>query len=133
MALLLQGTTMKFNTVVLFAVLALPVAAHAEWVSLGKNVSGSEFFIDWKTLKSGQKPRAWFMTDFGDKSDGIGSERALQEADCRDDKVRRLQTTEYSDGMGGGQTLGTTESTKWVYAAPGTMLEVVLNALCQKK
>ena len=124
---------MKFKTLILFAALVLPAAAHAEWVSLGKNVSGSEFFIDWKTHRGGQRPRAWFMTDFGDKSDGIGSERALQEADCREGKVRRLQTTEYSGDMGGGQTLGTNESTKWIYAAPGTMLETVMNALCQKK
>ena len=124
---------MKFTTAILLAALVLPGAVHAEWVSLGQNVSGSEFFIDWKTHKGGQKPRAWFMTDFGDKSDGIGSERVLQEADCREGKVRRIQTTEYRDGMGAGQTLGTTENTKWVYAGPGTMLEVVLNALCQKK
>lgn len=133
MALPERKTLMNLKTLILLAALTLPAVAHAEWVSLGKNVSDSEFFIDWKTHKGGQKPRAWFMTDFGDKSDGIGSERALQEADCREGKVRRLQTTEYSDGMGGGRTLGTTENTKWVYAAPGTMLETVLNALCQKR
>lgn len=126
---------MKTVTIFLFAMLsavATPAAA-AEWTFIGKNSGGDQYFIDLATLKKGARPRAWFMTNYAERTElGDLSDKILREADCGAEKTRFLASRFYTEPMGGGIPSGTNDKPReWTYVTPGGVDEEIFRILCR--
>lgn len=129
---------MRLTIFMLSVVLSMTSApALAEWSFLDKAAGGSEWFIDFATIKKGKTTRAWILNNYSkdEKSgDMSASALALHEANCGEEQTRRLTIIFYSGSFGAGSvTSQDNKPGEWKYPAPGTILEDVLKALCGKR
>ena len=119
---------------VLFCLLALVTTpAWADWVAVGKSVSGNITYIDPASIqKTGAIIQVWEFTDL--KQRGANEEmskRYLSEYDCKDRRSRILSISGYSEAMLRGKTLySDTSNQEWDYVAPDTLLEDILDRVC---
>lgn len=114
-------------------------AAHADWVFLTQSAAGDRFYVDPDTRKAGEFPRVWIMGNYvspvvvGMKKETIRSGKDLQEADCSEGKLRSLSLIAYGSSGGMGEVVQTENDPKsWIYAAPGSINEVIFRYLCEK-
>lgn len=111
----------------------------AEWSSIGKTVAGSHY-LDWDTLRIiGNEHRVWALQNYESTQNMAGYELlsaiTLYAIDCREERIRILQSTGYSDYDGRGETaLKTTPpgGSEWTYATPGSISATIVRTVCRK-
>lgn len=116
----------------LMCLAAVATPAAAEWTPIGENTGGDQYFIDLATLKKGTRPRAWFMTNYPERSkNGVISNTALREVDCREEKIRILAGRLYTEPMGRGTLSGSFDQPgEWGYVTPNTMEAAIARIMC---
>lgn len=87
------------------------------------------FFYDSKTLIKSDFPRVCTLNNL----DTGESYKSLQEADCKNKKVRFLSMYLYPLPFGEGKsTFFKTSPTEWTYPVPDTASDAILEILCTK-
>ncbi len=62
------------------------------------------------------------------------SSRNLDEINCKERKIRKLQIAVFSQHYLEGNTLGTLiEPSQWLYVEPGSVQETLMNLVCGEK
>lgn len=119
-----------FATLIILSLVNKPAAA--EWTSVGRSVGGAELLIDFTTLRSGVRPRAWFMWKYPEGTrHGAGSTVILREANCSEGTLRSLSKLYYTEPDGKGEPFQkSNQPEEWEHVPPGTMAEMVLNTIC---
>jgi hypothetical protein len=119
---------------VLLLLLALPVGAQ-NWVRMAGS-SNADIYLDATSVRvDAHMRRAWLMYDFVEPlKSGTRSIVAIAEFDCKEARSRALQSTSYRGVMGTGKVVvSDNEPDLWSFIAPGTNMEVILNAICPSK
>jgi hypothetical protein len=117
----------------LMSLSAVTTPAAAEWTPIGENTRGTRYFIDLATFKKGARPRAWFLTNYSERTKGGDlSDKSLREADCREERIRILADRYYTEPMGEGPLrVAYDHPGEWIYVTPKSMDEEMLRILCR--
>lgn len=116
----------------------LPVLAN--WEKVTENDNGSEFLVDFKTLrKDGNRVKFWRVLNYSDavKVNGqdVLSLRSRTEVDCKEETSRLLTITAFSQRNARGEDFGTHTfsevDTKWLHIPPTSAMWTVFNAVCK--
>jgi class 3 adenylate cyclase len=122
----------------------VPLPAHPTWEYVG-SVDGDTIWVAWATFSaSGDVRRVWAILDLkvavrpdgnrtGDPRGGVRSALQLIEFDCKGQRERTLQQTWFagplaSEGVVAG---GKGNPDWWEHWAPGTIDDLLLQAVCQ--
>ena len=122
----MQKTAITVITVV------LSFSAGAEWTYIAGTDEYS-VYIDFATIKQTSNGYgAWTLHNYTPPvKDGVLSLVGLNEFDCKEEKVRSLQGTQYSGPMGRGAAFGGFNTTsEWNYVSPGSIGEQKLREAC---
>ncbi|WP_457354379.1 surface-adhesin E family protein [Roseateles sp. P5_D6] len=106
--------------------------AWADWEPIAANDEAIHF-LDLQTVKTtGQIRRVWVLIDMKTPVVGRGnSQRSLAEYDCREERWRYLQSSDFSGQMGEGTILvDSSQPTAWRPVAPGTVGAAAIKLLC---
>ena len=123
---------------VLVMLVNLPVLAN--WEKVTENDSGSEFLVDFQTLrKDGNRVKFWRVLNYSKavKLNGqdVLSFRSRTEVDCKEETYRFLTITAYSQRNARGEDFGTHTysefDSKWEHVPPTSAMWTVLNAVCK--
>jgi hypothetical protein len=118
-----------------------------DWRPLSIDDSGNVTYLQTQPpRKKGDHRFAWVLLNFKFsntpsqserrlQSLGAKSQKALYEFDCKNERVRIVSLTIYSDSMGLGRVLefGSTESPKWQFAPPDSVGSIFLNEVCNRQ
>ena len=124
---------MHKKTITALAISLIATTAQAEWSYLTSGDT-DRFYIDYSTIKKTRHGvRAWMMQEYmGGRA--ILSSRDLVEFDCKEERSRILSTTKFAGPMAtGALVVSYSGSGPWDYAAPGTVGEAKLQAVCKHK
>jgi len=113
--------------------------AHADWVEIGKNESGT-FFVHADSIeKTGEMVKMWYLIDFkknqvDSSTRSFRSTKDQSEYDCKEQRTRTLFYNNYADQMGTGKIIFTMKDPfKWRSAVAGSISETLLKIACGKK
>jgi hypothetical protein len=108
--------------------------ARADWVKWGENDQFTYYTDDAQTQAFGDLRRIIEMQDRKTQdSDGMMSQRAVNEYDCRTRRQRVVSAMTYSGRMGTGKVLSQSKApSNWYAVTPGTAGEAVLKFACGK-
>ena len=119
-------------TVLFLTVLSTPV--FADWTTVGKNVDGTTFYVDFERIKKHDgHVYYWFLTDFlKPTKTGDLSSKTYNQGDCKLFRFKTLSYSFHKEPMGGG-TGDVQESVKkgWKYSPPDSSGETILKTVCQ--
>lgn len=123
---------------ILTLILGLPTAnaMAADWRLVDYTDDGGKHFVDAGSIRiNGSMRRVWARTNYGTaRKDGTQSSRNLWELDCREGRLRIMQSAWFSMPDNKGSSFGTTGgASEWTYAAPSTVGESILKFGCAKK
>ena len=124
----------KALTVLSLITVAFASPVFAEWIKVGKNVSGDTWYIDHDTVKENNGyVYHWELQDrLKPNKYGDLSVKVLSEADCDiPRKYRYLSQLYYTQPMASGSTSTTNNDTsEWKYPSPNSVGEAMINAAC---
>ena len=115
-------------------------SAWAGWEVVDSGGSEATFFTRYwdpaTVRKTADGRRAWVMNAYEQIQTQSGraylSQKILFEYDCRGERYRMLQWTEYSGPMGGGQDVARgDEPDRWKVVSPDSIGEAQLQAVCK--
>ena len=122
---------------------------RAEWIMVGENkILGLTAYADpdtetapkngKKEKKNGDKLKMWKIYDYKTAQEASGykfmSAKFQNEYDCKEEKIRFLANTTFSENMGVGEVVFTnTDAGKWLPASPGSIDEAMWKFACRKK
>ena len=122
---------------------------RAEWIMVGENkILGLTAYADpdtetapkngKKEKKNGDKLKMWKIYDYKTAQKASGykfmSAKFQNEYDCKEEKIRFLANTTFSENMGVGEVVFTnTDAGKWLPASPGSIDEAMWKFACRKK
>lgn len=124
---------MKRAILAVCAVLAALPAMATNWVNITES-SSTVMFHDTHSIKiDGENRRVW---ELGDRkvsgTNGARSDRTLVEYDCKEARIRFLQTTDFRGQMATGAIISmSTQPQPWAYVAPGTTGDELFKAACK--
>lgn len=107
----------------------------AEWEKVDQNIDGTEFYLDFDTMrKHSGYIYIWSVDNYLKPNDGIMSEKLYNEIDCKEFKVRYLTGSFHAQPMGEGPAanLKMTGLNEWESYAPGSSGEHILKVVCSK-
>jgi len=113
-------------------------SAMAEWVRIVKTTyNETTIYADPTTIrKSGNKVKMWHLWDYliAQEVDSKPhmSVRIQNEYDCKEETVRQIFATSFSDNMAGGHTINRQGGKKWEPVAPRTFGEILWKFACGK-
>jgi len=110
-------------------------SAGPNWVLVGEGTNGSKRYVDPSTIKrDGNLRRNWEYIDYASRGSTESlSARAFVETDCREERRRIIEVTEFSESMLQGRILGTERGDgSWIQSAPGTFAETVMRYVCAR-
>lgn len=116
--------------------LSFSINGYCEWKVIDSDKDGSGY-IDPSTIKKSLNlVKVWEMIDYKtlQKNNGFTYKSlvSLREYDCKDDRVRGLSITYFSDSMGNGKPVNQdNQTTEWVYLPPGSLGITKLKGLCK--
>jgi hypothetical protein len=114
--------------------LSLAVPARAEWTRVGET-DDAFVYVDMDTVRrEGDLGRLWQVHELKKKAeDGASSRRALTQYDCKDERVRVLQSSRHSAPKATGTTVRTFSGpSAWEYIAPNTMAMHLMQLVCKR-
>lgn len=113
--------------------------AMAEWVAVGESEKATVYANPATIRKDEHKVKLWFMYDLK-KAEGDGGIKILStkiqfEFNCKEETIRRLATTSYSDNMGNGDVVPIPDIPDVIPkpVVPDSSGEFMLNYACVKK
>ncbi len=118
---------MKKNNLILFCLFLVPSFAYAEWTVYSRP-DDMTFYYDKSTIKTdGQYKRVWALIDF--KEAKVNAAKKAYKSvttywmlDCKQDRHKLLQLTQYSENMARGGVINTvTTPGDWEYVEPQTI------------
>jgi hypothetical protein len=119
-----------------FLLIFISSSAWTGWVPIANSDSGdTEFYVDPATIrKEGVLRKFWKMVNLKNRNkNGDISFRFRDELDCKEEKFRNLNITTFSEKMLSGEITNNFNTIgKWVYIAPGTLDEAVMEYVCRK-
>lgn len=107
---------------------------YAEWSFVVDTSRGDTFYADFDRLrKSNGFVYFWSLADFksGKQKDGFLSAKSYFQGDCKAFRMKQLSSTNHRLPM--GKDLGNTftfEKPEWIYPNPSSVLEAVLEKVC---
>jgi len=110
--------------------LTFSTTVYSNWTFVTKNDRGTEFSIDYSTLKviNGYK-RVWLLMSH---PDGF-SMKNLNEFDCNQQKYRTISRVSYSEKNGFGEILNSSNKvSEWDYPVPGSVSQTIFKNICKK-
>ena len=122
------GITLFFST------LMFASPAYADWKSVGENVVGTTYYVDFDRIRTnGGYVYWWELSDFLEPNKyGYLSFKVYHKGDCELFRYKRLSFIHYKQPM--GERLGNTDSTpdtEWTYPSPNSMGEYTLKRVCE--
>jgi len=124
--------------VLMASLAAMSSGAMAAWVEVGSNEI-TTIYVDQATIqRDGKLAKMWHLTDFKRVKKDIGepymSMKDQYEYDCKEEKMRRRASIQYSKNMGDGKKVyNDSYTTKWKPVPPDSGLEVLWKFACIKK
>lgn len=115
-------------------------SAMAEWSVLSQDDSGIGItvYVDLATIrKSGDKIKMWGLTDYKSAMESAEgrylSKKSRWEYDCKEEQMRLLAMSTYSENMGSGKILFLGSALLvWDPVVPGSIEEKFWRAACDK-
>lgn len=124
-------------------------SAMAEWVNAGTGTDGTNVYANPSTIrKKGNKVKLWAMFDYKTPNTAntyppstYQSAKLQYEFDCEEEQYTTNAFYDYSENMGGGKVVFSSEMVvkmsvgviHWVPVMPDTLDNVLLNYACKKK
>jgi hypothetical protein len=117
----------KTTAFLVLALVATPAAA-SDWRDVGKNTSGSQYWIDASSkTRSAEGIVVWVKVNYGTPGpNGTSSYKAHREIRCAGKSFRDLETT-YFKGTDVNSRSGVEE---WRNASPDSIAEAVVDKAC---
>ena len=117
------------------ALIFLSEGANAQWTLVTENQALDLFYLDWNTLKRIDGNRQiWMIQDHKTSNkNGVVSNLALTEFDCKGQRFRFKRIIAYPDHLGNGKALGTVTPDEWMEMPPGTSIDGIARLVCSKK
>ena len=110
-------------------------AAGARWEHLDVGNPEAIYFVSPSSVRQiGEFRRAWIMLAIASRSSDsqVRSIRSLEEIDCLNVRSRTLDSSRFTGAFGSGRVLSSQDREKdWRYAAPGTVGEGLVKAICE--
>jgi hypothetical protein len=119
------------------SLVATVTLAQPQWVLVVTATDGDKTYADPSTKRrTGNVVRIWELKDLKKPNviDGKThySDRTYYQYDCSEGTRQYLQSAGFSGKMGTGELIGSTsEPSKKLFVAPGTVAEVLLNHACK--
>lgn len=114
--------------------------ALGEWVYVNESEDGRVFFIDNKSIKKeGAIRRYWVLVNTTAQApgpDGVMSVKAVNEIDCKKEKIRVLQESWWSKNDAKGENLTPNPynlDQSWAFIAPDSAVVQQMILLCKRK
>ncbi len=125
---------MKKLLILLFSLFLLSSpSVFADWKYIGYSTGGSEWYIDYQTVKKNNGYYNFYiLTDLIEPDkDGDLSYAAYRKVDCKESRYMILSEFYYSKNMGKGKlTKNPNKNPEWNYPPPGSMNQTVIRTLC---
>ena len=125
------------KTVLMLLLAAMSTGAMAEWVPVGGGGDLDGFADPSTRRKNGNNVNMWALSNFK-VPQKVGSAKyrsykELEEYDCAGMRTRNLSITLYSEPMGKGNVVFTSDSPEnWIHVTPDTVGEVFWEVACGK-
>ena len=115
--------------------------AHAEWVSLGENPSGTTVYVNPDTIRrKGERVKMWVQYDYKTiQTVAVAgfpylSQRTQQQFDCVDGRYRFRSSVEFSGNMGRGESVKSeSHEGKWHPVSPNSVSEDLWKYACRRR
>lgn len=121
------------KTLIILSLLFISFTANAEFTSLGKNSKGTEYLIDYGSIrKNGQFVKVWTYIIPGYQSKGveIASSKTQDEFDCKNELRRTLYIIIYSDIAAQNIVKQFKHDGEWSPILPGSAEDGIAKLLC---
>lgn len=121
---------------ILITLLMFSSTSYAEWAAVSKSSNGDTYYIDFDRIRAVDGyTYFWQMGDLVKPLKGWGffSTKVYGQGDCKLFRYKHLSYIFYKEPMGGGDFVIHTpkgEDENWVYPAPDSSDERILNAVC---
>ena len=110
--------------------------SYAEWTKMGKNIIGDNVYVDFDRIrKVDGYVYYWQLGDLlKPNSGGEYSGKVYIQGDCKLFRLKVLSVNFYTQQMGKGKPSETpnTPDKEWRYPVPETVMETVLNKVCNR-
>ena len=105
--------------------------SNAEWTGVVKS-GVTIFYVDFDRIRNNSgEIYYWRLNDYGFRtSEGNLSSKAYIQADCKVFKEKELNISFHEYKMGGGLGKNIESEGRWVYPAPDTPHETILQSVC---
>ena len=129
-------TKQIFISLLLFSAATYSSSSLAGWENVGENISGDNYYIDFKKIKKNNGyVYYWVLRDYlkPDKWNDMSS-KTLYEADCNTPiKDRKIYSTYHVQPMGNGKpSTISPDKSDWYYPSPDSMAEFMLETVCDR-
>ena len=106
--------------------------SYAKWTKVGQSVIGNSHYVDFESItKHGGYVYFWDMLNYLKPSNGLLSIKEYKEGDCKLLRYKSLSMSFHKAPMGGGTGEPyNIEDSKWIYATPNSMSEIILKTIC---
>ena len=118
-----------------FSTLMIASPAYADWESVGENVVGTTYYVDFDRIRTnGGYVYWWDLSDYLKPSEyGTLSVKSYTQGDCEMFRIKRLSLVYHKQPMGEGSgNTDSTPDTEWRYPSPNSVDEIVLNQVCRR-
>ena len=136
----MKNISLKFTDkfIVLLILGCTGISSHAKWTAITVAPSESHitfYNVDWKTLKKeGENRKIWLlMNRKGENIPGAISGKIYYEFDCKQRRLRALQSNFFSKSYGEGNVVESLGKQEWSEFIPQTSMEDVADAVCKRK
>lgn len=122
------------KTILMMLLAVLSTNAAAEWVEVGGNEAITTYADPATISKAGDMVRMWSLGDRKTPHDRYMSFREQYEYDCKEERVRRLDTFFHSGNMGAGAVVyANSDPLNWRPVGPGTVAGSLWIFACSKR
>ena len=128
------------KTVLFILLAAVSNGLRAEWVKINTKDNLTTYVDPTSISKTENIARMSGIVDLKEaKKEELGksflSAKSVQEYDCKEEQVRKITLSFYSENMGAGEIVHTYNDEKWKWnpIAHGTISETMWKAACGKK
>lgn len=126
------------RTLLAIGLLLSASAALAEWEQIAAFEDRYIFIESSRIRKNGNTVKFWTMYSYNTYQDMLGanflSTITLNELDCKNESIRVLARSDYSEKMAGGKSISSFDNPgRWINIAPGTIADHYLDRYCHNK
>lgn len=125
------------KTIGLVMLVTVSNSVMAKWIYITR-AKDTSFYIDMVTIKkNGDVVKVWMLSDYNQINNNALSMVGLKELNCKDNLVRTLYLTKYSENMGKGDVLegskGIDSKVVWQPIIPDSIGEALSDYACGKR